>query len=69
MDKILGATGVGRQLQFLVKWKDRDEPTLVSSDEAKTKYPYHVLDFYESCLIWESDDEADEDNDADKTLK
>lgn len=41
-------------------------PILISSEEAKQKYPYHVLDFYESCLVWESEDEemdCDDDND------
>lgn len=58
-EKILGATSVGGQLQFMFKWKGRDEHTLVPSEEAKHKYTYHVLDFYESCMVWESDDETD----------
>lgn len=66
MDKILGATAVNGQIQFVFKWVDCELPTLVSSDEAKTKYTYHVLDFYEKYLVWHSDDEAD---DAEKILK
>lgn len=59
VDKILGASEINGQIQFVLKWKDRDEPTMIVSAVANVKYPYHVLDFYESCMEWEetSDDE------------
>lgn len=67
VDKILGATAAdgGGQLKFYIRLKGDKNPVLVSSDEAKQKYPYHVLEFYESCLVWESEDEemdCDDDN-------
>lgn len=58
LDKILGATAINGQLQFVMKWKDRDEPSVMPSEEAKIKYTMHVLEFYESYMIWESDDDS-----------
>lgn len=65
VDKILGATGITGQLQFFFKWKNQDEPTLVPSDEAKIKYPFSVIDFYESCMVWDTSDNEAEDIDND----
>lgn len=62
--KIVGATSDNGKLKFVFKWKDRDEPTLVSSDEANLKYPYVVIDFYESCMVWGSESGSPETTDS-----
>lgn len=62
VDTILGATSSpDGELKFCILLKDKEVPVLITSHEAKQKYPYHVLDFYESCLVWESE-ESEEDN-------
>lgn len=64
VDKICGATEVDGQLKLVIKWKNQENPTLIPYDEAKTKYPYAVLDFYEGCMVWEtSDNEANNHDD------
>lgn len=70
VEKIHGATSKDGELKFYIQLKGEGKPSLVSSNEAKKKYPYHVLDFYESCLIWESEDDnlEDDDDDEDKPL-
>lgn len=77
VDKILGATSSSGELKFCIRLKGEELPILITSDEAKQKYPYHVLDFYESCLVWESeedtvddsgDNNTDDDDDDDKPL-
>lgn len=68
VDKIHGATSSDGQLKFYIQMKGEKNPILVPSDEAKKKYTYHVLDFYESRLVWESEDdmnESDDDGDDD----
>lgn len=62
-DKILGASEIKGKLHFLIQWKDHNEPSMMSSDEAKIKYTYNVLDFLESYITWETDDEDDNDDD------
>lgn len=64
MDKILGATAVGGEMRFCVRFKDQDSPSMITSEEAKEKYPYHLLDFYESFLVWESEEENVDDDDG-----
>lgn len=54
VEKICGATEVDGQLKFVIKWKNMEQPTLVPYDEAKSKYPLAVLDFYEGCMVWET---------------
>lgn len=56
-DKILGATEIDGKLHFCIRWKNRNETTLMPSDEAKIKYTYPVLEFYESLMTWESEDD------------
>lgn len=68
VDKILGATGSDGDLKFYMQFKGADKPVMVSAAEAKVKYPYHVLDFYESCLVWESEEDEVDASDDDKPL-
>lgn len=67
VEKFLGATTADSQsdgqLKFCVLLKGETKPTMITADEAKEKYPYHLLDFYESCLVWESEDEVVECDD------
>ena len=65
VDAFLGATQNDGQLKFCIRLKGEPEPIMISSDEAKQKYPYHVLEFYEKNLVWESDDDVDGDDDDD----
>lgn len=62
--KIVGATEDDGKLKFVFKWNDRDELTLLSSDEANLMYPYIVIDFYESCMVWETASDSEEDHDC-----
>lgn len=59
MEKFLGATTTGGepdgQLKFCVLLKGQTKPIMITSEEAKQKYPYQLLEFYESCLVWESE--------------
>lgn len=65
VEKVLGATTIDGQLKLCILLKGDAKPKLVTSDEAKQKYPYRVLDFYESCLVWETDDDETTDGDVD----
>lgn len=58
--KILGATEVDGKLKFVFQFKDDDNLVLISSDEANMKYPYIVIDFYESCMVWEETSDSEE---------
>lgn len=49
--KILGATEVNGNLHFIYKRNGEDKPQVMSNDEAKSKYPYPLMDFYESCMV------------------
>lgn len=60
VDQILGATTVDGQLKFCIRLQGEKNPILISAEEAKQKYTYHVLDFYESCLVWESEEEGED---------
>lgn len=61
VEKFLGATTAGGQpdgqLKFCVLLKGQTKPIMITSDEAKEKYPYRLLEFYERCLVWESEEE------------
>jgi len=39
-------------IMFLMKWKDDQNPDLVSSEEAREKCPLLVIEYYEGRLIW-----------------
>lgn len=66
--QIFGATTAGGQsdgqLMFCILLKGATKPIMVTSEEAKQKYPYHVLEFYESCLVWESEEDEVDGDDA-----
>lgn len=49
--KILGATELNGKLQFIYKWNDQDVPHLIPNEEAKIKFPYALMNFYESCMV------------------
>ena len=60
------------QVAFLVKWKGRDNPEVVTSRDASLNCPLKVISFYEAHLDWnrapqedlsEGDDDDDEDDD------
>lgn len=55
--KILGATDISGQLQFLIQWEGTDQAELVPAKEANLKCPQVVIAFYEERLAWYSDDE------------
>ncbi|XP_031633240.1 chromobox protein homolog 5-like [Contarinia nasturtii] len=67
--KILGATEINDELKFVFKWTDEDKLSIVSSAEAKMKYPYEVMEFYESRMQWETDDEGVDDDDKTDNYK
>jgi len=51
--KILGATGTTPDdMQFLIKWKDREELGMLPSREVKLLYPQLVINFYEERINW-----------------
>jgi len=52
LEKIIGAMQRDGNLQFLVKWKGREDNSLVNSSEANVKCPQDVIKFYESNLQW-----------------
>lgn len=54
VQKICGATALDGKVMFLFKWKNQKVPTFISSEEANLKYPYAVMSFYESQIIWDS---------------
>lgn len=51
-EKIIGATDIGGQLQFLIKWKGCSDTELVPAKEANAKIPQAVISFYEERLTW-----------------
>lgn len=55
-DKILGATDSDGSMKFIMKWKNA-EPSMISGQDAKELFPYIVIEFYESKLIWQSANE------------
>ncbi|XP_055306384.1 uncharacterized protein LOC129570705 [Sitodiplosis mosellana] len=59
--KILGATEVDGQLQFMFTWKDQDVPQLIPNKEVKIKYPQALMAFYESCMVWDVSEEGEVD--------
>lgn len=58
---IVGATEVDGELKFVFKWKDSGDSVMLNSQEAKIKYPYALIDFYESCMVWETESSDSED--------
>lgn len=57
---ILGATKVKNDLYLVLKFHEENEPQLIVADIVKEKIPQMVIQFYESCLSWESDDDDEE---------
>jgi len=51
-EKVLGATNQDGEIQFLMKWKDCDEATMVPRHIANVRWPQVVIAFYESRLDW-----------------
>lgn len=51
-DIILGATNIKGQIAFLMKWKNNDKQTMITSNTAKELFPQLVIEFYERNLVW-----------------
>jgi cytoskeletal protein RodZ len=54
-EKIVGATDVGGELVFLIRWKDNNKAQLVPSREARKHCPQLVIDFFEQKLTWQDE--------------
>lgn len=63
-DVALGVTEINGELNFVFKWKNNDIPELVPSKEAKVKYSYAVIEFYESHVVWDTFEEEIDDYDV-----
>lgn len=61
---ILGMTqdSVTDELQFLIKWKDMNEASLVPAKRANIACPQLVIKWYEKHLIWSKDTQVDFDD-------
>lgn len=55
----MGATEINDQLKFVIKINGKNDPEIISNEEAKEKYPYAIMEFYESCMEWNSTDSDD----------
>ncbi|VDN17922.1 unnamed protein product [Gongylonema pulchrum] len=51
-EEILGATSVGGQLTFLIKWKGSERADMVPAAVANKKWPQLVIGFYEARIQW-----------------
>ncbi|KAG5680621.1 hypothetical protein PVAND_010115 [Polypedilum vanderplanki] len=51
-EEVIGATDSNGQLEYMIKWKDVDECTLIPSVEAKEKCSKLLVDFFEKRLVW-----------------
>lgn len=59
-EKIIGATDIGGELKFLVKWKDAGADTeLIPASVANERMPQAVITFYEDRLTWQQTTTAD----------
>ena len=53
-EKIIGATDIGGDLKFLVKWKDHPDTELIPASLANERIPQAVISFYEDRLTWQT---------------
>lgn len=51
-EKIIGVNSTCRPYSFIVKWRNSDDVTLITSEEANVLCPQIVIEFYESRLKW-----------------
>eukprot|EP00116_Pleurobrachia_bachei_P011198 sb/3471460/ len=58
-EEIIGATDLDGQIMFNIKWKGADILDWVPSKEANVKCPQVVIKYYEGCLTWKNEDEAE----------
>ncbi|KAM7344427.1 chromobox protein homolog 3-like [Cochliomyia hominivorax] len=61
VEHILGATNVKGCLYLVLKFQGDNEPQLIQAEIVNQKIPQMVIKFYERQLIWESDDEEEEE--------
>ncbi|VDN22059.1 unnamed protein product [Gongylonema pulchrum] len=57
-EEILGATSVGGQLTFLIKWKGSERADMVPAAVANKKWPQLVIGFYEARIQWKDVQQA-----------
>lgn len=52
LERIIDVVKCGDKMVFLVKWKNRDTPTLMTAEEAHSKYSHAVIKYYEKGINW-----------------
>jgi len=58
-EEIIGATDLDGQIMFNIKWKNTDILDWVPAKEANVKCPQVVIKYYENCLTWKTEDDAE----------
>lgn len=58
-EEIIGATDLDGQIMFNIKWKNTDILDWVPAKEANVKCPQVVIKYYEQCLTWKTEDDAE----------
>jgi len=52
VEEILGATDTAGELMFLIKWKERNEASLISAKVANIKCPQQVIEYLETKITF-----------------
>lgn len=59
---IMGASEMNGELHFLFKWDDEEYPSIMSLSQAKLEHPLKVIKFFESRMVWETNQDEQEIN-------